>query len=394
MERYTPEISDSIFWVGSKDWNRRMFDALIPLPDGTSYNAYLIKGSRGTALIDSVNPGFEGELLDKLRSLTDAEVLDYVIMNHAEPDHANAIKAVMDVSSEAKLVTTRKGARMAQVFYKIPEQRLVIVKDGDTLELGGRTLHFIEAPWLHWPETMFTYVEENKVLFPCDYFGAHTAAGFYDDEVENLIPVAKRYFGEIMMPFKGKGAQALERISGLDICMIAPSHGPIYRNPERILDMYRIWTAGETQEKAILVYASMWGATEKMIKAMAETLMSEGIQISYFNLLNSDIGDIARELVDSRAIVLGTPTVLGEMHPLAVYATHLVKILKPPLRYGAALSSYGWGGGAVRQLSEMLKPTKIEVVGAIEINGPASDEDFANIASLGKELAAKIRSSG
>lgn len=394
MEYYTPEISDSIFWVGSKDWNRRMFDALIPLPDGTSYNAYLIRGSRGTALIDSVNPGFEGELLDKLRSLTDTEALDYVIMNHAEPDHANAIKAVMDVSSEAKLVTTQKGARMAQVFYKIPEQRLVIVKDGDTLELGDRTLRFIEAPWLHWPETMFTYVEENKVLFPCDYFGAHTAAGFYDDEVENLIPVAKRYFGEIMMPFKGKGAQALERINGLDIGMIAPSHGPIYRDPERILDMYRIWTAGETREKAILVYASMWGATEKMVKAMAEALMSEGIEISYFNLLNSDIGDIARELVDSRAIVLGTPTVLGEMHPLAVYATHLVKILKPPLRYGVALSSYGWGGGAVRQLSEMLKPTKIEVVGAIEINGPASDEDFASIASLGKELAAKIRSSG
>lgn len=394
MEYYTPEISDGIFWVGSKDWNRRMFDALIPLPDGTSYNAYLVRGSRGTALIDSVNPGFENELLDKLRSLTDVKRLDYIIMNHAEPDHANAIRAVMDVSSEAKLVTTQKGARMAQVFYKIPEQRLVIVKEGDTLELGGRTLHFIEAPWLHWPETMFTYVEENRVLFSCDYFGAHTAAGFYDDDVEDLIPVAKRYFGEIMMPFKAKGAQALEKISGLDIDMIAPSHGPIYREPERILSMYRIWTAGQTQEKAILVYASMWGATERMIKAMAETLMSEGIQISYFNLLNADIGDIARELVDSRAIVLGTPTVLGEMHPLAVYATHLVKILKPPLRYGAALSSYGWGGGAVRQLSEMLKPTKIEVVGAIEINGPASDEDFANIAALGRELAAKIRSSG
>lgn len=392
MDHYTPEISDGVFWVGSKDWNRRMFDALIPLPDGTSYNAYLVRGSRGTALIDSVNPGFEGELLDKLRSLIDVEMLDFVIMNHAEPDHANAIKAVMDVSSEAKLVTTKKGAKMAQVFYKIPGQRLVVVKDGDTLELGGRTLKFIEAPWLHWPETMFTYVEENKVLFPCDYFGTHTAAGFYDDEVEDLLSAAKRYFGEIMMPFKAKGAQALEKIRGLDIDIIAPSHGPIYRNPERILGMYRMWTAGKTQEKVILVYVSMWGTTEKMIKAMAEVLMSEGIQISYFNLLNADIGDIARELVDSRAIVLGTPTVLGEMHPLAVYATHLVKILKPPLRYGVALSSYGWGGGAVRQLSEMLKPTKIEVLGAIEINGPASDEDFTSIARLGKELAAKIKS--
>jgi flavorubredoxin len=393
MNYYTPEISDRVFWVGSKDWNRRMFDALIPLPDGTSYNAYLVKGDRGTALIDSVNPGFEGELMEKLHSLIDVEALDFVIMNHAEPDHANAIKTVMDISSEAKLVTTQKGAKMAQVFYKIPEQRLVIVKNGDTLELGGKTLRFIEAPWLHWPETMFTYIQENRILFSCDYFGAHTAAGFYDDEVEDLISVAKRYFGEIMMPFKAKGAQALEKITDMDIAIIAPSHGPIYRNPGRILGMYHIWTAGKTQEKAILVYVSMWGATEAMVKSMAETLMSEGIQISYFNLLNADIGDIARELVDSRAIVLGTPTVLGEMHPLAVYAAHLVKILKPPLKYGVALSSYGWGGGAVRQLSEMLKPTKIEVVGAIEINGPASDEDFRNIKVLGKQLAAKIKSS-
>ncbi len=394
MNYYTPEISDGIFWIGSKDWNRRMFDALIPLPDGTSYNAYLVRGSRGTALIDSVNPGFENELLDKLRSLTDIRALDFVIMNHAEPDHANAIKAVMDISMDSKLVTTQKGAKMAQVFYKIPEQRLVIVKDGDTLELGGRTLRFIEAPWLHWPETMFTYVEENSVLFTCDYFGAHTAAGFYDDEVEDLLSAAKRYFGEIMMPFKAKGAQALEKIKGLDIDIIAPSHGPIYRDPERILDMYRLWTAGKTREKAIIVYVSMWSATEKMIRSISESLMSEGIEISYFNLLNSDIGDIARELVDSRAIVLGTPTVLGGMHPLAVYAAYLVKVLKPPLLYGVALSSYGWGGGAVGQLSEMLKPTKIEVVGAIEINGPASDEDLRKVAMLGKELAAKIRSSG
>jgi len=392
MQRYSvPEISEDVHWVGVKDWNRRMFDALIPLPQGTTYNAYLVQGEEKTALIDTVNPGFEKELAAKVNQVTNLADLDYLVMNHAEPDHAGAIPYVMEISKDARLITTEKGAKMAHVYYEIPEARITTVQDWDVIELGGKTLKFIEAPWLHWPETMFTYLVENRALFPCDFLGSHTAFGFYDDEVEELIPFAQRYFGEIMMPFSKMGKKALEKIDDLDIELIAPSHGPIHRNPERILEAYRKWTARETREKVILVYVSMWNSTEAMIKAMVETLLGEDIEVGLHNLVNADIGDVARDLVDSRAIVLGAPTVLGGMHPAAIYAAHLVRALRPPLKYGAVLSSYGWGGGAVKQAAEILGPTKIEVVGTLEVNGPPSADDYEKIAEIGKQLSNKIR---
>jgi flavorubredoxin len=393
MKRYNvPEISEDVFWVGIKDFNRRIFDALIPLPQGTSYNAYLVKGKEKTALVDTVNPGFEKELVEKIGQVTDPTDLDYIVMNHAEPDHANAIPYIMQVSKEAVLITTEKGAKMAKIFHRVPDERIKTVKDGDAIELGGKTLKFIEAPMLHWPETMFTYLVEGKVLFPCDFFGAHTAFGIYDEDVEEIIPVAKRYFGEIMMPFRNMGKKALDKINNLEIKLIAPSHGPIYKNPERILEPYRKWTAGETKQKAIVVYVSMWNSTEAMIKTMVETLLSESVEVSFYNLINSDIGDIAGDLVDSRAIVLGMPTVLGGMHPIAMNAANLVKALRPPLKYATILSSYGWAGGALRQALEILGPTKIEVVGTLEINGPPSVGDYQKIVEMGKQLSNKIKS--
>jgi flavorubredoxin len=392
MKRYdVREISDGVHWVGARDWDRRVFDALIPLPQGTTYNAYVVQGKEKTALVDTVNPGFEEELEAKIRQVTDPANLDYLIMNHAEPDHAGAIPHVMKLSKSVSLVTTKKGAKMAQLYYGVPEERIIVVGDGDTLDLGGKTLRFIDAPWQHWPETMFTYLVESKVLFPCDFLGFHTAYGFYDDEVEEFVPFAQRYFGEIMMPFRKMGQKALDKIAELDVDLIAPSHGPMHRNPQRILDLYRKWTAGETREKVIVTYVSMWRSTESMIKAMVEALMSEGLEVSLHNLVYADLGDVARDLVDSRAIVLGTPSVLGGMHPQAIYAAHLVKALRPPLQFGAVLSSYGWGGGAVKQAAEILEPTKIEVVGAVEVNGPPTDETYDQIAELAKQMAAKVK---
>jgi len=389
--RNIAKISEDVYWVGAKDWNRRLFDALIPLPKGTTYNAYLIVGESKKALVDTVNPGFEKELEEKIRKLVDPSEIDYIIMNHAEPDHAGAIPYVMSINNKAKLVTSNKGAKMAQTFYKVPEERIIAVRDQETINLGNKTLRFIEAPMLHWPETMFTYLQENKILFPCDFFGSHIANGLYDDEVEDLMVYAQRYFGEIMMPFRIMGQRAMEKIKDLEIKMIAPSHGPIHRNPERILKAYKKWVNGETKQKAIIVYVTMWNSTEKMIRPIAETLASKGIEISLHNLNLADIGDVAKDLVDSKAIVLGAPTVLGGMHPLGVYATYLVKALRPPTKFGVILSSYGWGGGTVKHVQEILGPSKIEVVGAMEINGPPTENDVKQIIELGKTLAKKIK---
>ncbi|MEM3696794.1 MAG: FprA family A-type flavoprotein [Candidatus Bathyarchaeia archaeon] len=389
--RNITEISKGIYWVGARDWNRRLFDALIPLPKGTTYNAYLIIGNNKKALIDTVNPGFEKELEEKTRLVMDPAEIDYIIMNHAEPDHAGAIPYMMEISSKAKLITSIKGAKMAQTFYKVPENRIIAVKDQEKISLGDKTLQFIEAPMLHWPETMFTYAQENKILFPCDFFGSHIAKGLYDDEVEDLLVHAQRYFGEIMMPFRVMGQKAIEKIKGLEIEMIAPSHGPIHKNPEHILNAYKRWVNGETRQKAIIVYATMWNSTEKMIQPITETLASEGIEIALYNLASADIGDVAKDLVDSKAIVLGAPTVLGGAHPLAVYAAYLVKALRPPLKFGVVLSSYGWGGGAIKHVQEILGSSKLEVVGALEINGPPTENDIKQIINIGKALAKKIK---
>lgn len=389
--RNIAQISEGIYWVGIRDWNRRLFDALIPLPKGTTYNAYLIIGEGKKALIDTVNPGFEKEFEEKIRKVVVPSEIDYVIMNHAEPDHAGAIPHIMSIDNKAKLITSSKGAKMAQTFYNVPPERIITVHDQETISLGGKTLRFIEAPMLHWPETMFTYLQENKILFPCDFLGSHVANGLYDDEVENLIVHAQRYFGEIMMPFGIMAQKALEKLKGLEIEMIAPSHGPIYRNINRIMTAYKRWANGETKHKVTIVYVTMWRSTEKMIQPIAETLASEGIEIALYNLAVADIGDVAKDLVDSRAIVLGVPTVLGGMHPLGMYATYLVKVLRPPIKYGVVLGSYGWGGCVVKTVQEILGQSKIEIVGAMEINGPPTENDITQIIELGKTLARKVK---
>ncbi len=385
------ELSRGVYWVGVKDWNRRLFDALIPLPYGTTYNSYLIVGEEKNALIDTVNPGFEADLEGKIRRIIDPADINYVIMNHAEPDHAGAIPYLMGINSKAVLVTTSRGSRMAQIFFRVPEDRIKTVSDGESIELGGKTLRFIEAPMLHWPETMFTYLEENRILFPCDFFGSHLARGFYSDEVEDLLVHAQRYWGEIMMPFKSMAQKALKKLENLEIEIIAPSHGPIHKQTERILKAYGKWARGETRRKATIIYVSMWGSTERMAQQMAEILANEEIEVSLHNLTITDIGDLARDLVDSRAIVLGAPTVIGGAHPLAVYATYLIKALRPPTKFLALLSSYGWGGGAIRQLQEILERFKIEVVGVIDINGPPTEEQTDKIVDLAKLLASKIK---
>jgi flavorubredoxin len=385
----TPEISNGVYAVGAKDRNRRLFDALVPLPRGTTFNSYLVKGAEKTALIDSVGPGFEQELLDKISSLTDLSKLDYVVMNHAEPDHSTALGAVVR-ESRATLYTTEKGAPMAARYSGVPAERIKTIKDGDTIELGGKKLRFIESPWLHWPETMFTYLEENKVLFSCDFFGAHAPDGTYDDDIPDIISLAKGYFAEIMMPLRPFCKKGLDKVAALEITTIAPSHGPVYRNPSRIIDAYRSWVAGETLRKAVIVYVTTWGATEQMANCIAEALAKEGINPKLYNLASFDMGQLAEDLVDSPALVVGSPTLFSGLHPYMNNTLNLIKLLKPPVKFGAAICSYGWGKGALKQAQEFFENAKIEFVGAVDSYGPPHDEEIQKITELAGQLAAKI----
>jgi flavorubredoxin len=383
-------IADNVFAVGSKDWKRRLFDALALTPLGTTYNSYVVKGKSKTALIDTILPAFAEELSLKIDSLLGTQAIDYIIMNHAEPDHAGSIPYFLN-KSQAVLVTTPKGAELAQLYFKTPADRIRVIKNDETIDLGGKTLRFIHAPFLHWPETMFTYLPEDKLLFSGDFFGAHNPTGWFDDEAEDVIYWARKYYAEIMMPLAKMGRMGMTKIKDLDIAVIAPSHGPVYRHPETILTEYRTWTNEETQPKAIIVYVSMYGTIERMARALTETLSAEGIAVRLIDLAVTDIGELAGHLVDTRALVLGTPTVLGSMHPLTMYATYLIKTLRPPLKYGVIMNSYGWGKGAIHQGLQFLEEAKIEAVGTIEVNGTPSAADFDTIHSMGVQLAAKIK---
>lgn len=376
-----------------KHHNRRLFDGLIPLPLGTSYNSYLIKGSQKTALIDTVNPGFEQELLNKISEHAEPSKIDYVIMNHAEPDHANALTVVLKVAPNAKLVTGAKGKEAAMMYFGIDPSRIIVVDENSRIELGGKTLRFVDAPWLHWPETMFTYLEEDKILFPCDFFGSHLAVGeFYADEYGNdkTLDMAKLYFAEIMMPFRKPGLNALEKVKKLAPSMIAPSHGMIWRDPKIIMDAYANWDGEKMEKKVMIVYVSMWGSTEKMVLALRDSLIEKGIPVNLFDIPNTEIGHIAKELVDTPVVVIGAPTVLGGAHPVAAYATLLVKMLRAPTKYAAVLTSHGWSGGAIKQIQELIAGSKIEVLGAVDVKGPPTKAEFDKVQELANKIAEKL----
>jgi len=383
------KIKKDIYWVGAIDWDRRLFDELIPLPEGTSYNAYLIKGQKKTALIDTVDPTKEDDLLDNLDDL-EIEHLDYIVVNHAEQDHSGAIPLMLELYSKAKVVTNEKCKKMLMEHLLIAEDRIITVKDNDTLSLGGKTLRFIFAPWVHWPETMLTYLEEDKILFSCDLFGAHLAESnlWVDDESKSYF-AAKRYYAEIMMPFRNNIIKHLKRLKELKIKIIAPSHGQIYSHPEFILSAYRGWISDEVENEVIIPYVSMHGSVEEMVYILAEELMRKGITVKLFNLSRTDIGALAIALVDAATIVIASPTVLTGAHPQVVSAVYLANALRPKLRYASVIGSYGWGGKMLENISSMIGNLKVEILSPVIVKGYPKEEDYNSLIRLAGEIAEK-----
>ncbi len=393
IPREVREISSDVYWVGVRDWERKFFDKLVPLPEGTTYNAYLIQGEDKTALLDTVNPGFEVDLEEKVGKITDPESLDYLIMNHAEPDHANGLSHMASLAVDAEILATEKGKEMALSLYDMPEERFRVVEGKETLDLGDKTLEFIDAPWLHWPETMFTYFQEEGILFPSDFFGAHIATPkLYADEFgDDVLKRAKDYFGEIMMPFRPRAKQALDKLEEYEINTIAPSHGVIYRNPEKILEAHRSWTSSEVEEKVLIPYISMWGSTAEMVHALTESIAAKGVDAVPFEVSSRSLDTLAGELVDSAGVVFGTPTVLAGPHPQIIYIATLAKKLNPPTRYFGVVESHGWAGGAVKDLSELVGSTSAELLGAVEVKGSPDEKDLEKAVELGEQLAEQIK---
>ena len=383
------EIKPGIYWVGAIDWDRRLFDSLIPLPDGTSYNSYLIKGSEKTALIDTVDPTMQGVLLNNLSELG-IKSIDYVIANHAEQDHSGAIPQVLGKYPEAKVVVTARCKDMLIDLLMIPEEKFITVNDKETISLGGRTLEFIHAPWVHWPETMLTYLREDKILFPCDFFGSHLATtDLYVRDGGQVYEAAKRYYAEIMMPFRTTIQKNLEKVKDYTIDIIAPSHGPMHDRPEFILKAYHSWAFDEPKNIVVLPYISMHDSTRKMVEYLVGALAEKGVTVKQFDLAATDIGKLAMALVDAATVVIGTPTVLIGPHPNVAYAAILANALRPNLKFISIIGSYGWGGKAVEQLAAMIPNLKVEILEPVLSKGFPKEADFKALDKLATTIAEK-----
>ncbi len=380
------KLKDGIYSVGAIDWDRRLFDELIPLPDGTTYNAYIIKGEEKTALLDTVDPAKKDELIGNLKNLK-VEKIDYIIAHHAEQDHSGAIPDILFLYPEAKVVTNSKCKGFLMDLLHIPEDKFIVVNDGDTLSLGGRTLKFIFTPWVHWPETMVTYLTPDNILFTCDFFGSHYASSdLFVKDKEKVLEDAKRYYAEIMMPFRFQIRKNLEKIKDFKIEVIAPSHGLVYDEPELIINAYREWISDEVKNMVLIPYVSMHGSTFRMVNYLIDALIKRGIGVKPFNLIKTDIGELAMALVDAATIVIGTPTVLAGPHPHVVYATYLVGALRPKTKFISIIGSYGWGGKTVDTLKSLIPTLKAEIIEPLLIKGDPDEGDF----NLIDEFADKI----
>jgi len=388
------QIKPNVYAVGAIDWDARLFDRLIPLPDGTSYNSYVVRGSEKTVLVDTVDPAKTDVLLDNLVRLG-INKIDYVVAHHGEQDHSGSLSDVLLIYPDAKVVTNPKCKGMLIDLLDIEEDKFITVKDGQSLSLGDKTLQFIYTPWVHWPETMSTYLVEDRILFSCDFFGAHLATSslFVDDKAK-VLEDAKRYYAEIMMPFRRQINSNLDKLAEFKIEMIAPSHGPIHDHPELIIEAYRDWVSETVKNEVIVAYISMHGSTGKMVSHFVEAMIERGITVRQFELSTVDIGKLAMALVDAATVVIATPMVLAGAHPAVVYAAFLTNALRPKTKFASIIGSFGWGGKMVEQLTGMMSNLKAEILEPVLSKGEPKENDFAAIDKLADDIHAKHKEIG
>lgn len=385
-------IRENIHLLGAVDWDRRLFDSLIPLPDGTSYNAYLITGKEKTALLDCVDPSMTDTLMEQL---SDVKKLDFIISHHTEQDHSGAIPVVLEKYPTAKVVATPKGVAMLIDHLGISQDRFIAVEDNQEIGLGGQTLRFVHTPWVHWPETMCTYVPESKMLFSCDFFGSHIAStDMFVTDKPRVYEAAKRYFAEIMMPFRTIIAKNIAKIEALDIEIIAPSHGCLYDEPGFIIDAYKDWISSEPKNLVVIPYISMHGSTRKMVGHLVGALAARNVTAQQFELSGTDIGKLAISLVDAATIVIGTPTVHIGPHPAIFYASFLANALRPRLQFASVIGSYGWSSKAVEKITELIPNLKVELLEPVLCKGLPRSDTMEKIDAMADSIAKKHRENG
>jgi flavorubredoxin len=391
------EISEGIYWVGAVDYDVRHFHGYAyETMRGTTYNAYLVVGEK-VALVDTVLKGFGPELLRHIAEIVDPTRIDYLIANHGEPDHAGEIEAVMNAAPRATLVYSKRGAASIGKYHPGPWQVRAVVT-GETLDLGGKTLTFVEAPMLHWPDSMFTYVSPNGALLPNDAFGQHIAtANRFADEIHqaDLWDEATKYYANILTPFSSFVITKVAELQklGVPVNVIGPSHGVIWRkDPMQIVNKYLAWAKGETRDKVVVVYETMWGSTAALAKSIVEGIAESGMEACLLRIPVDSLTRVLGELLEARGIIVGSCT----HNRKALMGTASLLDDLAGLRFqgkkGAAFGSHGWGGGATKQIEEGLKEAGIEVVqDCLTVSWAPNAQELDRARAFGSEFVAKLR---
>jgi flavorubredoxin len=389
-------LKEGINWVGVVDWNIRDFHGYIT-NRGTTYNAYLIRDEK-TALIDTVKANFADRLVENIEELTSFEKIDYIIVNHVEMDHSGSLPEIVKLAKKAKIISSQRGKEALIEHFGAEFNRVETVKTGDELKLGKHTLRFLETPMLHWPDSMFTYLVEDKILMSNDAFGEHFASSErYDDEVDQtvLMEEARTYYANILTPFAPLIIRKIQEVvqMGIPIDIIAPDHGVIWRkDPSKIINAYLQWSSGVSQQKVVIVFDTMWGSTDKMSRAIEDGVTSEGVDVKVLKLRATNNTDVVTEILEAKAVIVGSPTLNSQMFPTVSSFLTYITGLKPKGKLWAFFGSYGWGGGAVRDMTEMAKKAGFQVNETnIEVKYVPDEEDLKKCFDFGQKIAQKIK---
>jgi flavorubredoxin len=386
------KLKEGVYWVGAIDWNLRNFHGYLT-HRGSTYNAYLIVDEK-IALVDTVKDKFFPEMLGRIREIVDPSEIDYVISNHTEPDHSGCIEKLLDIAENAELVASNFGVKNLRGYFG-EGLKVTSITDKPSINLGKKTLQFTAIPMVHWPDSMVTYIPEDKILLPNDAFGQHIASsGRFDDEVDPgvLMQEASTYYANIIMHLSTSVGRALKALGGLEIDMIGPSHGVIWRSMiGEIMEKYRGWVAGETIPKAVIVYDTMWESTHMIARALGEGLTEGGVEVKLHRLGTSHNSDAIADILEAKAVLVGSPTINNCVFPTVASFLAYMKGLKPRFKIGAFFGSYGWGGGARKDVEAGLEAAGIELLeGDLDYKFRPGAEGLLNAREFGRTLAVKI----
>lgn len=391
-------VGDRIFEVGAGHPERVLFDCLMPTPYGTTYNAYLIEGEEKTALIDTVDPEKTEVLIQNLKE-ADVSHLDYLIILHTEQDHSGSIAAIVNRYPAVQVIGNEKIRELLATHLHYDPNQVLVVKEGDSLNLGGRTIRFLMTPFAHWPDNMMAFLEEERILFSNDLFGSHyaTPKTFATSSTEQRF-AAKTYYAEIMMPFRTQVARYTERVRQLRPNLIAPSHGPVWYDPNMILSRYEKWTSDGVKKLVTIPYVSMHDSTRTLVERLTIKLSAQGISIICRDLgnrldsLTIETGHLITDLVDAAAVIFASPTVLGGPHPNIAYAATLANAMRPKTRFIGLVGSYGWQTQIENKMQALTENIKAERLPAVLAKGLPKEDDLSRLDSLAFDLGARITS--